>query len=77
MDNVNHPRHYASGEIECIDAMIAAFGNDKVTDFCHLNAFKYLWRAGQKGDKIEDLRKATWYINKMIEINGIESEETR
>lgn len=72
MDSVNHPAHYNQGGIECIDAMLAAFGTSAVQTFCHLNAFKYLWRAGQKGDKTEDLRKARWYIDKMIEINNAE-----
>ena len=66
-DNVNSPVHYVGTGIECIDAMYAAFGSDKVAAFCHLNAFKYLWRA-EKKNGIEDLRKAQWYINKEIEI---------
>lgn len=31
------------------------------------NALKYLWRAGLKGDAIEDLKKAAWYVNREIE----------
>lgn len=60
-DAVNHPSHYtghASG-IECI----------KITEhfnFCTGNAIKYLWRAGQKGDAVQDLRKAIWYIEREI-----------
>lgn len=60
-DPVNHPAHYtghASG-IECI----------KITEhfnFCTGNAIKYLWRAGQKGDAVQDLRKAIWYIEREI-----------
>jgi hypothetical protein len=33
-------------------------------DFCNGNAFKYVYRAGEKGDKIEDLKKAQWYLNR-------------
>jgi hypothetical protein len=35
--------------------------------FCVGNAVKYLWRADHKGNDIEDLRKAAWYINREIE----------
>lgn len=67
-DAVNHPSHYTSGGIECIDAMIAAFGVDAVTAFCKCNAFKYQWRAGKKGDTKEDIKKSIWYQNKMLEL---------
>ena len=65
---VEHPQHYNQGNIECIDAMEAAFGADEVSSFCKLNAFKYLWRAGDKINTVEDLKKARWYIDKIIEI---------
>lgn len=75
-DPVGKPSHYANAQIECIDAMEAAFGKDTVMAFCRGNAFKYLWRGGKKksadksGDEkcIEDLKKAIWYINKEIEL---------
>lgn len=52
---VNNPPHYqdASG-IECIEIT-------KYLGFCNGNCFKYLYRAGKKGDAIEDLEKAKWY----------------
>ncbi len=68
-DNVNHPTHYNQGGIECIDAMKAAFGDDNVKTFCHLNAFKYLWRSHYKNGT-EDLKKAAWYLNKEIELTN-------
>ena len=61
-DNVNHPPHYTvhpSG-IECIEVT-------EHMSFCVGNAVKYLWRADHKGNDIEDLRKAAWYINREIE----------
>ena len=39
--NVDHPAYYNRGNIECIDAMIAAFGKAEVAVFCKINAFKY------------------------------------
>lgn len=65
---VNHPSHYKNGKYEAIDIMIDVFGKDKVADFCELNAFKYLWRANNKGTDIQDKKKAIWYLNKYIEL---------
>ena len=64
-DNVNHPAHYTSGKIEVID-----FIEDKELGFHLGNAVKYISRAGRKdaNKTIEDLRKATWYINRQIQI---------
>lgn len=68
VEMVEHPQHYNQGNIECIDAMESAFGVDEVAAFCKLNAFKYIWRAGDKLNTVEDLKKARWYIDKIIEI---------
>ena len=71
-DVVSKPKHYASTSIECIDAMIETQGVEAVKHFCECNAFKYLWRHNSKnGD--EDVRKASWYLNKAVEIMGKES----
>lgn len=67
-DNVNNPKHYASGGIECIDAMEAAYGAEAVMHFCMCNAFKYQWRFNKKNG-IEDLHKARWYMNKYEELS--------
>ena len=73
-DAVNHPSHYTQGGIECIDAMVAAFGKDTVADYCIVNAFKYLWRYKHKnGD--EDISKAHWYITKYKELKEGASDE--
>jgi hypothetical protein len=60
-DNVNHPSHYTNhpSGVECI----------QITEhmgFCLGNAIKYIWRADLKGDAIEDLEKAKWYIEREI-----------
>jgi hypothetical protein len=66
-DSVNHPKHYEhpSGA-ECIE--IAEW-----FPFNLGNAIKYIWRAGTKGDRLEDLRKARWYVDR--EITRLESAE--
>ena len=74
-DNVNSPVHYTSGDIECIDAMISAFGKEAVMIFCRINAFKYIWRSDLKG-RVEDIQKATWYLRKYLELaNELENEK--
>ena len=66
-DNVNHPSHYTQGGIECIEAIKAAtVGLEGIEAVCTGNAIKYIWRWKQKNGA-EDLRKAIWYINKLIE----------
>lgn len=66
-DFVNHPHHYTQGKVECIDALEAATVNLKGLDaICTANAIKYLWRWQEK-DGVRDLRKAIWYINKLLE----------
>lgn len=66
-EEINHPDRYKGGKFECIDVMLDVFGADAVKHFCILNAFKYLWRA-EKKNGIEDIKKAVWYLNKLIEL---------
>ena len=56
-----HPAHYTECSLECIDVMLAVFGRKAVTDFCILNAFKYMWRYEHKNG-LEDLQKAERYL---------------
>lgn len=72
-DNVNHPAHYTSGGIECIDGMVAAFGREYVMHYCLCNAFKYIWRCEHKGKRVEDIQKAVWYLNKWQSLAGEEA----
>jgi hypothetical protein len=60
-DMVNHPPHYNAhpSGVECI----------QITEhmgFCLGNAVKYIWRADLKGDAVEDLKKARFYIDREI-----------
>ena len=72
-NDVHHPKHYNQGSIECIDAMLSAFTTEEVMAFCKLNAFKYIWRANNKG-KEKDAEKAQWYMNKYIELSNKEKK---
>ena len=67
-ENVNHPSHYNHGKLECIDIMEDVFGIDETKAFCKLNAFKYIVRAELKGNEVEDIDKALWYLNKHQEL---------
>jgi len=70
-DNVNHPAHYTSGNIECIDAIESAVTElTGIEAMCIGNAIKYLWRWKRKNG-VEDLRKAKWYIDKLISLQEI------
>lgn len=66
-DNVNHPSHYAKGEIECIDAMKASMTKEAFKGALKFNVMKYLWRYESKQNPKEDLQKAQWYLSKLIE----------
>ena len=63
-DSVNHPTHYTVGGIETIDFIEA-----KKLGYNLGNVVKYITRADYKGNKLEDLRKAQWYLTR--EINSL------
>ncbi|MCR5177209.1 MAG: DUF3310 domain-containing protein [Anaerovibrio sp.] len=67
-DMVNHPAHYCNGDIECWDAMMAAFGEEWMMHYANVAAFKYNWRAKHKGKFAEDMRKAAWYNTRAAEL---------
>lgn len=60
-DLVNHPSHYTThpSGIECIQIT-------RHMNFNLGNAIKYIWRAGLKDGKVQDLKKAVWYLNDEI-----------
>lgn len=60
-DQINSPKHYPQGKIEVID-----FVEDQQMDFNLGNAVKYLARHRFKGRPLEDLKKARWYVDRLI-----------
>ncbi len=60
-DMVNHPRHYTGhpSGVECIQIT-------EHMSYCLGNALKYIWRADLKGNAMEDLEKAVWYLQREI-----------
>ena len=87
-NNVNHPSYYTkNGRKECIVEMEEKYGAEATAIFCLTNAYKYLYRAGEKfgNPANQDVAKAQWYYdyaNKliakygMIAFNGIRIEDT-
>lgn len=65
-DPVNHPAHYTQGGIECIEAIEASMSKEAFAGYLKGNMLKYVWRYQHKGG-VEDLRKAQWYLNRLIE----------
>lgn len=61
-DNVNHHTHYTShpSGVECIEVA-------EHMGFNLGNAMKYIWRADEKGNALEDLKKAKWHLEREIE----------
>lgn len=75
-ESVNHPTHYG-GEDNPYETIkvIEAWGWG--TGFCLGNAIKYISRAGNKGNRLEDLRKAAWYLQREIEREMMTDEPER
>jgi len=75
LDMVNSPPHYNESGIECIDAIAAATG-EGFEFYLQGNIMKYLWRYRYK-DGTEDLKKARWYLDKLIvETEGLYNDES-
>ena len=73
-DAVQRPPHYNNGSIECITALEASMSTDEWKGYLKGNCLKYLWRYKYKNNPLEDLKKAEWYLTRLInaqeEANG-------
>ena len=67
-DMVGAPRHYNTGNIECIDAIEESMSSVAFKGYLKGNCLKYLWRYDYKGKQVEDLQKAGWYLNKLTKM---------
>jgi hypothetical protein len=61
-DTINHPPHYNMGKFECIDVI-----EDWNLGYRLGCAVKYIARCNHKGSKVEDLKKAIWYLQREID----------
>lgn len=64
-DMVNSPAHYGQGQIECIDYIEDFLSRDEYIGYLRGNVAKYMHRWRYKNG-LEDLRKANWYLNRLI-----------
>ena len=73
-DLINHPPHYTRGKIECLDFII-----DQHLPYLAGQIVKYVVRYRWKGDGVEDLKKARFYLNRLIqeESRGTPHSSTR
>ena len=65
-DSVNCPAHYNQGGVECIDAIKASLTSEGFQAYLKASSMKYLWRYEHKNAPIEDLRKARWFLDRLI-----------
>ena len=64
---VDHPPHYNNGHVECIEAIEAMLTPDEFIGYLRGNSLKYRWRFRYKNKPIEDLRKARWYEERLLQ----------
>ena len=65
-DNVNSPSHYRYGKKETIDVIQDCMTDDEYHGYLKGNVLKYVSRYKFKGEPLEDLEKAQWYLNRLI-----------
>ena len=73
-DYINSPPHYNKGDIECIDAIEAMLTHEEYVGYLRGNSLKYRWRFRYKNG-VQDLEKAEWYEQRLMEI--LKQNETR
>ncbi|MBX9035062.1 DUF3310 domain-containing protein [Gordonibacter massiliensis (ex Traore et al. 2017)] len=61
-NEIEHPSHYTSGGVECIDGIRAALGEEGFEAYCAGNVVKYVWRYRHKGG-LADVLKARRYLD--------------
>ena len=66
LDPVNHPEHYTSGSVECIEAIESQLTPEEYRGYLKGCIAKYMWREKYKGGK-QSLQKAEWYLKRLIQ----------
>ncbi|WP_446662974.1 DUF3310 domain-containing protein [Geobacillus sp. CCR] len=69
LDNVDHPNHYTVGGIETYDFIAAKLTKEQLEGYLTGNIIKYISRYQYKNG-VEDLKKARWYLEKLIALKG-------
>tara|TARA_R110002072_G_scaffold112593_4_gene241635 strand:- start:7073 stop:7456 length:384 start_codon:yes stop_codon:yes gene_type:complete len=66
-DMVNNPDHYTHNGIEAIDVIEAKLTDEQFQGYLQGSVMKYLLRSNYKGKRNEDLKKAQWYLNCLVD----------
>ncbi len=74
-DPVTKPQHYNRKGIECIQAIEASMNTEQFRGYLKGNCVKYIWRKDYKGNPVEDLKKAKWYLEKLIDSHETKDSE--
>lgn len=75
---ISHPERYGGDTpYECIKVLKAWLSKEEFEGFLRGNAIKYICRLGKKDEKVQELKKARWYIDKLIETveQSVEEED--
>ena len=67
MDEIDKPKHYTQGKVECLDAIDSMLEESSRIDFYRTQIVKYMWRLRDKGDSVKDAKKAQFYLGRLIE----------
>lgn len=67
VDVVNSPPHYKTGGIEAIEGIEASMAPEAFAGYLKGSVTKYLWRYEKKGKPLEDLKKARWFLDRLIQ----------
>lgn len=74
VDAVNSPDHYKTGGVETIEFIEAKATKEELRGYLKFNVIKYLSRAKYKGNDLQDLKKAQWYLNRLVSTYGEPNE---
>jgi hypothetical protein len=66
-DPVDHPSHYTKGGVECIDAIQSSMTEEAFRGYCKGNIQKYIYRYEDKQNPKQDLLKARWYLDRLLQ----------
>ena len=67
-DMINRPAHYTQGKVECLDALQSMMSEASYKDFLRAQVIKYVWRCEDKGNSEIDLKKAGFYLNRLLQL---------
>ena len=67
MDEIDKPKHYTQGKVECLDAIDSMLEESSRIDFYRTQIIKYMWRLCDKGSPLKDAKKAKFYLERLIE----------